>query len=584
MNKVQMNTQNRYGVLEHSKIEHFINDVKYATTTLNTEYQKLMMSYEDDILELDITSVKERFANEYETLFQIMNKKLHKNGMVLWKKDFDSLMDDYIKQLEILMLKLNQLLELQEKYSMKFMKHPLNTLNDLINFTTCYLEKESLVMPSKYWLKPEYYEEIRTVIDVTQTKVEDLQRAEKRILKVWNPKIFDDEYEAIIEEYQKVKNGNLKFLSTTFWKNRKQLRKLFIQDMNLLTEHEYEVLYRNRKIVRMNSSWLKKKESRLCLLLGNAHQRNEDYFEKLRQKYEEFHSFIVQYNQVDYENVIQLISNIFANVEERKLYEQNFEQLYDLLSHTKDLLLKLTKDFGFFHKKLRNSTDEYCLNDVRKALYLIERIQLKEQWLNANREKILSIFGTTKLTAKTDWKLHLKTQLEQEKKYQFQPYQTYVCSEVWDGLSSELFKEIIKKEQPVHEKIILKRAAMQRNLARITPSLKREYLNFLDELASEYEVVDHFIESKDKSTIKLRLPGNEKRELAMIADSELKAGILHIIQVQYEITFDNLSKIMCDKLGFQRRNQAFVNCIQRLMKELKREDLIIRHSAGWRLL
>lgn len=579
-----MSTQNRYGVIEHAQIEHFINDVKYATISLSSEQKKLMMSYEDDIIELDITPLKERFANEYETLFQIMNQKLHKNGMVLCKKDFDSMIDDYKKQLEFLLENLNQLLRIQNEYSMRFMKHPLNTINDLIKFNACFLETESFVMPSKYWLKTKHYEEIRTIIDETQTKVEDLQRAKNRILKVWNPKILEDDYEAIIDEFQKVKDGNLKFLSANFWKIRKQLRKLFIQDINLLTEHEYEILYRNRKIVRANSAWLKKKENKLRLVLGNAYQRNTDYLEKARQKYEEFYSFIVEFNKVDCNNVIQLISDLFARAEDSRLYDQDFEQLSELFSHTKDLILKLTKDFDFFYKKLRNESEDYSLSDVRKALYLIERIQLKKQWINVNREKIISIFGTDKLTTETDWTVYSKKQMKPEKSYEFQTYQTYAYSETWNGTTSELFEAIIKKEQPVHEKVILKRAAMQRNLVRVTPALKKEYNQFLTELASNYEVIEQFIEEKEKSTIQLRLPGDEKRELAMIADSELKAGILQIIRVEYEITLDNISKIMCDKLGFKRRNQAFVKCMERLLKELKGENQVIRHSAGWRLI
>lgn len=578
-----MNTQNRYGEIEHSQMEHFINDVKYATISLNTELQKIMMTYQDDIIEVDITSLKERLANDYETLFQIMNKSLHKDGMVICKKDFDSTVDDIKKQLDLLMLNLSQLLKIREKYSMRFMKHPLNTLNDHVKFKTSFLETESFVMPSKYWLKTENYEEIRTIIDVTQTKVEDLQRAKNRILKVWSPKILDDEYEAIIEEFQKVKDGNLKYLSASFWKNRKRLRKLFIQNIDLLTEHEYEILYRNRKVVKSNLGWLKKKENKLRLILGNAYQKNVEYFEKIRQQYEEFHSFIIELNQVDYETVVFQILNTFASLEDERVCDHSFEQLYELISRTKDLFIKLTKDFDFFYKKLQNTIDEYCLNDVRKALYLIERIQLKKQWLNANRDKIISIFGTDQLTANTDWKVYLKNPMEPKKEYQFQPYQIYACSEVWNGSTLDLFDEIVKKEQPIHEKIILKRAVMLLKLVRITPTLKKEYKRFLDELSSDYEIVEQFIEGKEKSKIQLRLPGDEKRELAMIADSELKAGILHIIQVEHEITLDEISKIMCEKLGFQRRNQTFVKCIERVMKELKRENLIIRHSAGWRL-
>lgn len=576
-----MNTQNRYGEIEHSQMEHFINDVKYATISLNTELQKIMMTYQDDIIEVDITSLKERFANDYETLFQIMNKSLHKDGMVICKKDFDSMVDDIKKQLDLLMMNLSQLLKIREKYSMRFMRHPLNTLNDHVEFKTTFLETESLVMPSKYWLKTENYEEIRTIIDMTQTKVEDLQRAKNRILKVWSPKILDDEYESIIEEFKKVKDGNLKYLNANFWKNRKQLRKLFIQNIDLLTEHEYEILFRNRKVVKSNLGWLKKKENKLRLILGNTYQKNVEYFEKIRQQYEEFHSFISELNQVDYETVVWHISNTFTSQEEG--CDHSFEQLYDLISRTKDLFVKLKKDFDFFYKKLQNTIDEYCLNDVRKALYLIERIQLKKQWLNANREKIISIFGTDQLAANTDWKVYLKNPMEPKKEYQFQPYQIYPYSEAWNGSTLELFDEIVKKEQPIHEKIILKRAAMLQSLIRITPTLKKEYKRFLDELSSDYEIVEQFIEGKEKSKIQLRLPGDEKRELAMIADSELKAGILHIIQVEHEITLDDISKIMCEKLGFQRRNQTFVKCIERLIKELKRENLIIRHSAGWRL-
>lgn len=579
-----MKVKHKYDSSKHSQVEHFINDVKYATISLNSEYQKILSEYDDEILSIDILPIKERFANDYETLFQMLNYKLHTNEMVLQKKEFTTLVNDYVEKLDFVMDKMNLLAQLQVKHQKKFLLHSMSRIRDLMEFHVRFLEQVSPIVPSLYWLELEHYDEIRTFIDETQTRVEDLYRARKRILKVWNPAILDETYEEVIEEFQKVQEDNLKFLSTSFWKTRKQLRRLFIEDIVLLNEQEYKTLYHNRKIVKANETWLANEQETIQMIFGKTYLEEKTKFEEIRQDYEELYSFLVDYDRIDLKHLVNLIGKIFPESEEVILAEKSFHDIFDLCDYTKSLLLKLKEDYDSFYGRLKKPNDEYSMKDMRKALYLIERIQQKKKWLSANGKKIAGVFGTDKLSSKTDWKQYIGVQKNTKATYEFESYQEYVSSKDWNGDFYELFDAIIQQEQPVHEKVILKRAANICNLKRVTPSLKKELNQFLGELKEEYEIVSGFVELKDKSTFMLRLPGSEKREITMISDHELKPGILEIVRKEQEVTLDQLSRIMCEQLGFQRRNQTFTTCMERLVKELKKDGLIIRKSAGWQLI
>ncbi|HCL04268.1 MAG TPA: hypothetical protein DHW61_17980, partial [Lachnoclostridium phytofermentans] len=61
------------------------------------------------------------------------------------------------------------------------------------------------------------------------------------------------------------------------------------------------------------------------------------------------------------------------------------------------------------------------------------------------------------------------------------------------------------------------------------------------------------------------------------------AGVLSIIRVNKEITLDEISKIMAEQLGYPRRTKMFHDVIEGIVKKLKQESKIVRHSGGWRL-
>lgn len=573
---------NKYSTSQLSAISHFINDVKYVTISLNKDRRKLFNYYREEILEIDIASVKERFAANYQPIVSQFNQEIHKEVSYNKRVNNRELLLTYQKRIEHLQMKLSQLIELKVPCIEAYQHDPRRCLLDLYEINQPQAQIGEPIQPTDLWFHIDKYDEIRNWMDEVQTRIEDLLHAQKRIYKVWKEEILEEKYDELIRSYQNAKGGNFKFLNANFWKVRKQIRELFIEDMSLLTEAEIERLDQNRAILKENTLWLKQNEKKIVNILGSAYQGYNTLFEALRKQYEAFYQILLRFETVSLEEIIELLQLCFHLELLPHLKQINLVDLYQVCEERKQVLSNLMRDYEFFHDLRLEKKEALGFDEIRNTIYLIERIQSKMLWLKEKEEEIQKVFGQTRLSMKTNWDQYQKKALQTECSLDFVDYEPYERKDQDSLTSEEIFYQILEKEQPIHQKLLLKRLASVMNAPRITALLKKEFLLMLQNLKPEYECIEEFIEKVEKQSIVFRKSTNEKRDINYVSESELKVGILAIIESKNEVILDEISKDIAKLLGYPRRNQTLNQRVEEAVKRLKREQKIARFSGGWR--
>ena len=572
----------KYNTSKQNTLSHFINDVKYVTVSLKKDRHKLFSDYREEILEADITSMKERFAAKYLPIVSQMKQELHNE--VSCKKGIRSreLLSNHQHRIEHLLLRLSQFLELKIPSLIAYQQDQERCLLDYYELKHSLESSELKVQPTPLWFQSEKYEEIRSWIDAIQTRIEDLIHAKKRIHKVWKEEILDDKYDEMIHSYQKAKSGNFRYLNANFWKVRKQVRKLFIEDLSLLTEAEFELLNHNRTILKQNTQWLIQHETMIKTILGEAYQGIDTLFEQIRKQYEGFYQILIKFEMVSCKEVLELLQQCFLQEELFQIEHLHLEHLYEMCEERKRVLSELRKDYEFISSHSLEKRDALELEEIRNVIYLIERIQSKTVWLKEKEEEIKKVFGQARLSKQTNWQQYQKKVLPIEQIPELEDFVPFEPMNPLQYTLEELFYQMLEKEQPVHQLRLQKRLAFLTNTPRITSSFKKACQQLFMNLRPEYECVGEFIESVDKSLIVFRKSLTAKRDIADVSETELKVGILSIIQAKDEVTLDDITKAIAKLLGYPRRNQTLNLRVQEAVKGLRREGRIERFSGGWR--
>ena len=621
-------------------IEHFFNDLKYVTVSLVKDRNLLLDKFESSIFDIPYDEIKERYSNEYELFYYSVDQGLHKSSKQMTVRESMQILSSYKERLTHLAGSLSGILKERSGLCESFGVKAFDSFKDMHVFINAVqgIARDLSVTYSWFDLKNE--EKMRGYIDEVQTKIEDSLKARKRILKVWKDEVLSDENYQMIESFVAAKQGNLKFLNSSFWKNRKKLKALFKEEAELLTDQEIDVLHHNIQLLKHDESWLVRHQDEISSIIGNAYQEEKTDFEGLRLSYQKFQEFLNFFNNKEIpeklidkfiseeagipyfcdivsklsfyypEEIFREFTYIYPNVEEQNFYITPVEQLYDYCIQTLEVISHLETDYSLFMQKARlHVADTMLLGEVRTALYQVERVDQKEKWLKENQETITKICAGRYQNNDTDWdalKKYLLEQKEDQNKtaelaekvksitYSYEFYQ--ICKADIKEYKEEggeeedtdsMLSYIIQKEQPIALKSLLRRAAAFLALPRVTPKLKAKVETYLrDSLSDEYIVRNEYVMAADPSKIKFRIPNarEEKRSVDELCEEELKAGILRVIEVHQEITLDAIGKVIASELHYPRRSKSFNDTIERAVQQLKRENQIIRHSGGWRMI
>ncbi|ABX42280.1 hypothetical protein [Lachnoclostridium phytofermentans] len=599
---------------------HFYNDVKYVTVSLGRERNQVLTKFQSDILSLDVVNIRYRFQKEYQEILYSIKNELHNqmsstnvNDLLQLVKQIYSEIEDGYQQL----VKLDNISHhMKEHYHLTFY-----TIGNLIKFINLSMQIDINSKPTAAWFVEANYDAIIEMIDLAQTKVEDYIKSKKRLGKVWKEEIFIKENLSLIERFQTVKMGGFRFLHSFYWKQKKQFRSLFIEDIELLNEQEYEVLYNNLLIYHECKEWLENENSKVQSLLGENYIKEDTSFPSLRREYDSIYRFIQMFSielpmsfikellhdngvrkfydlirsLIKQENIKSL--NKLENIPFPKSYqlmELSATEAFELFTKLKDNYQLLINDLEFILSLVYKKVDGLTMDELRKYFQQIERIKQKEEWLLTNQEKIEDTFGGHYRKNLTDWEevRQYLASVKETKGYGFSLYYEAVKPQVEKGheLTNEHIWEvcetILLAEHPIKEEIFQKRVVKLLDQKRITPKLKESINSYLENyLKDGFVLKDGVLQKEDITEYNLRiyLPEDGKREIESIPECELCAGVLSIIRVKREITLDSISKIMAEQLGYPRRTKMFNSAVGEIVKKLKQESKIVRHSGGWRL-
>lgn len=599
---------------------HFYNDVKYVTVSLERERNQVLEKFQSDILTLDVVSMRERFQKEYQEMFYSIKNKLHNQMLQYHAIDLLQFIKQILVQLENGYQQLIKMEEvsrnIQERYQLSYY-----TIRNLIDFLVLSMQIEKDTKPTAAWFVEANYEAVIEMIDLTQTKVEDYKKAEKRLGKVWKDEIFQEETMPLVERFHSVNKGGFRYFHSFYWKQKKYFRSLFKEDLELLNEQEYEVLYQNLLIYHECKTWLDKDSKKIDSLLGENYQKEETAFHKLRKEYDSIYRFL---HLLSIELPMNCIKELLKEDGIRKLKEligtwineEDKERLYELenipladtnkimdlsLPEGTNLLYRLMENCQRFTKDIERMLslaykkgEGLTIAEVRKYLLLMERIKQKEEWLLANQDRIEEVFGGHYRKYSTDWE-EVKQYLlasKQPKNYGFSFYIEAINPfiEVEPELTNEyvwkICETVLLAEHPIKEEIFQKRVVKLLGQKRITTKLKDSMKSYLENNLIVGFVLKEGVLQKEDSTdynLRINLPENGRREIEGIPECELCSGIVSIIRVEKEITLDEISKIIAEQLGYPRRTKTFHNAIEGIVKRLKQENKIVRHSGGWRI-
>jgi hypothetical protein len=599
---------------------HFYNDVKYVTVSLERERNEILTKFQSDILSLDVINTRDRFQKEHQEILYSIKKELHNHTsqtnvsdlLQLIKQTYTEIENGYQQLVKIDNISHN----LKEHYYLTFY-----TVGNLINFLDLFLKIDLNTRPTAAWFVEANYDAIIEMIDLAQTKVEDYIKSKKRLGKVWKEEIFLKETLSLVERFQTVKKGGFRFLHSFYWKQKKQFRSLFIEDIELLDEQEYEVLYHNLLIYHECKAWLEDEYSKVFSLLGESYQKEDTSFSSLRKEYVSIYRVIHMFSlelpmnfikELLQENGIRKLYDLietFINQEDienlNKLGDIPLPKSYQLMEHSVteafNLFTELKENYQLFINDLEiilslayKKGEGLTMDELRKCFIQIERIKQKEEWLLVNQEKIEDAFGGLYRKNLTDWeevKLYLAS-VKETNRYGFSLYTEAIKPQVEVGneLANEhvwaVCEAILLSEHPIKEENFQKRVVKLLEQKRITPKLKESINSYLESNLKDGFVLKEGVLQKEDITeynLRIYLPENGRREIDSIPECELCAGVLSIIRVKNEITLDEISKIIAEQLGYPRRTKMFNDLIEGIVKKLKQESKIVRHSGGWRL-
>ena len=608
------------GLEKMEQMEHLFNDVKYATVSLNKDIRQISEQFDSEIFKLDVASMKKRLQEEYSEFMKPTYEFLALEGFSFEQSDLSQYLQSNQEVLEYSTKSLDKIVAMARQL-LEFGLVKEWTYQSLLELAGLFDYVRQDIIPTRYWFDLSKYDFMQELMNETQTKVEEFLTASKRLNQSWSRKVLEAENVAALDYYMERKTAGLKLFDLNFHKCKKMLKDLFTDEYKTFQDTEIEELNESVYTIKRNEYWLSKNLSRIRQFWGDGYQETETDFALLRTQYAIIYKISAEYTQEDtrkqfatamlteknYENLTQLITQLkeelqsipyqelFAilpcKVEETEqipvdVVDETVHRFYEMVNH-------LSKDLETLcsYRHLTYAKSDFQLEDMRKALYILERVAQKKDWLKKHQSKIKEVFRNVEVTLDTDWNALKEKLFRTDVKDNFPVYEvvdktSYLES---DGGQLQLFDVlsfVLSHESPIKEELLYKRIVQILELGRMTPKMKAEIRGLLEtELINEYEVNEEFIYAKGDQKLALRIPkeDSEKRDISLIAPMELKSGIITLLDVNYEMTLDEISKEIAALLGYPRRTKKFNDIIEQAVRELSRNDKINRYSGGFRI-
>lgn len=567
-----------------NELKLFYNDIKYVTRSLKKDSEALCC-----LIASNTKQYKLREPREIEAFMKDEEKRLSE-----------------LKQI------VHQLRKMAKRGKQKFHIKEWKSFKELDDLLESNLGISEELKPSALWFKLSNYDEICDMLDEAQTKTEDTIKSRKRIFKVWSEDVLLAHNVRFTIEYVDMLGKSSKYFNTNFWKYRKILKNLFIEDESLYSDEEIKLLKKNVATMTENDNWLFFKKRRITEVLGENYIGKETDFNQIRKNYDKFYSWLLKQpeeSQITLENFPEYCE--YVRELQKTEYMDYFQKLHEFIPFfNSDIVYnmefaKLEQQIMDYRNALKVIHNQYGISyfeEVKEVSTfdkwnkLIQRVLDKENWLKEKKKDIDDVFGESYEGISTNWEKMKDCILESSieingiperriKRYGFMIKEIEEPNETFKSID-EAINWILERETSVAVSDIIKRCSKMLGQKRITVKLKKEIEEFIQTSLPEGYCMDgDFVVVSDNGKLNFYIAADkEKRDIETVSNQEMMFGIMQVIKVEEEMTLDNLTKLFSKLLGYPRRTKNLQLHVENAVKQLKNNGKIVRKSGGWTLL
>lgn len=578
---------------------------------MNIQNEQMNKTNEIKLFYNDIKYITRSLSKDEEVLYQCMKSYFPRIG-VHELSDFRTFYTQEEKKVEEVKLLFQRLIRLARRGKQRYHLNEWKTMNELNQFLETQGQISGVFKPSEFWFDKENYDKIRDLLDEVQTKAEDSAKSREHIFRMWHEDIMEPYNVRFANEYVELNEGSLKFLKTNYWKYRKHLKGLFIADESLYTDEEIKLLTEHISTMEGNDNWLFFQQRKIQDVIGKGFQGKETDFNQIRKEYDVFYTWLESLpegHQINLENYYEFcdyildikvlecqkyyekVKHFIPFIDENSYMDLSFEQVKEILDLYCYALRHLECQVGKISQNIMQET-----MTLEKWLKIVQKVYEKESWLDQKKEYINYYFGDIYNGIQTDWE-HMRICIEETmgsfngiplrrlSQYGFMGITDINTEEIVDSLDLAVEK-CLAGRYTIEVNEFIKVCAKLMGQKRVTAKWKETVQTYIEEkLLTSYDMEDGYLVSKDGEKVQFyHAREGEKRDIDLIADAELRYGVKKVIQVEGEITLDELTKTFMQLLGYPRRTKVLQERIERVVKALKEEGSIVRNSGGWSLI
>mgnify|MGYP003292053160 CR=1 FL=1 len=559
-------------------VEHFFNDVKYATVSLDKDIHLIREQYKETIFDLDYIPMKRRLSEEYKIFMRPTYDFLQFDRFSFSQTAVSAYMEACKDIFESSLSLLDQLNSIRKRFVEAGIVH-CDTYQDMLEvIDLCSLLEDTY--PTRYWLDSQKYDFMQEMMNESQTMVEELNATMNKLKNSWNMKVLDYEnVEAVDYVIEKSKAG-LKLFDLSFHKARKTLKDLFIDENRTFSDEEIEQLHKYIYIYKKNDFWVSRNLNRIGKILGENYKGCDTDFMKLRNDYALVEKFAKRFLS---EETNAIFLTCISEKEQREaFFELVFEaiRIFHKLDYKKLIQVLPSGDYDMEHVELGtlyhgtscfyhamiyleqdlretclychdfSKKENYTLDDMRKVLYALERIDEKSSWLNEHKLLITELFGDKPIGADSDWSTLREQVMKHGKHYgsdvidvQDEPttIDAHNNPNIIDTQEDSIITEQVMIEQESEEDIE-QDIATERNI------VDKEILE--DTSVEESEVEETVMEEKVTEEAEVEETAMEER---VTEETEVEETAMEVTNTQENVTVGKIS------FGTIEENASYVN-------------------------
>ncbi|SES71856.1 hypothetical protein [[Clostridium] polysaccharolyticum] len=567
----------------------------------------------------DIKYVTKSLAKDSEALYSciVSTNSRHRQRE---PREVEAFMREEEKQLEEFRQSIHQLRKLSRKGKMKFQAMEWKSFKELDDWLALQEKITEELKPSAMWFQTSNYDAIYDMLDEVQTKAEDSVKSRKRIFAVWNKDVLQAHNVRFTIEYVDMLGSGRKYFNTKFWKYRRHLKTLFTAEENLYCDEEIKLLKKNVAVMTENDNWLFFKKRRIKEVLGENYIGKETDFSQIRKNYNLFYSwkllqpegskitletfpqycqYLERLKKIEKQDYYAKLQELIPILAWDSVYDMPFEQLEKQLADYQYALRTIRKHYGISY--LSDIKEVFTLEKWNK---LVQRVVDKENWLKEKQPDIENVFGNAYEGSATDWE-RMKACIQEAfveingiPKNRILQYGFAVKDDTEKDnrlvrklsgkpeSATQAIQWILQDETSIPVAAVIKKCCKLLGFKRATPKLKQEIETSLyNELPEGFGIKDGFVIVSDKKKLQFYLAKDkEKRALDTISNEEMMYGIQKVLEVEQEMTLDDLTKLFSRLLGYPRRTKSLQSLVEKAVKQLKDDGQITRKSGGWALL